>query len=105
MAWRSRLRPTRDHHNPKPTGPWPDEPAAIIECKHSQANRAEARPRAPGFENGSTPSWLCPKPPAIPVRFNPKGPKLSAPEWQAVLDRARKELSRSQTLVLSGGLP
>jgi len=39
------------------------------------------------------------------LRFNPKGPMLSATEWRAVSDAVSTELKRSSTLVLSGGLP
>ncbi len=39
------------------------------------------------------------------MRFNPKGPRLSVREWQAVLDAVKRELVHARTLLLSGGLP
>ena len=41
------------------------------------------------------------------MRFNPKGPELSAREWQAILDTVKRQLSWSTfgLLALSGGLP
>src|SRR5207247_7921282 len=39
------------------------------------------------------------------LRFNPRGPNLSAKEWRAVLQTVKEELVRARTLVLSGGLP
>lgn len=39
------------------------------------------------------------------VRFNPLGPKLSAPEWRSLLAAIGKHLRRAKLLVLSGSLP
>jgi 6-phosphofructokinase 2 len=39
------------------------------------------------------------------MRFNPFGPKLSAPEWRNILRTIKKHLQRASLLVLSGSLP
>jgi 1-phosphofructokinase family hexose kinase len=39
------------------------------------------------------------------LRFNPKGPELSASEWQSVIRAAKAEVRQAAVLVLSGGLP
>ena len=39
------------------------------------------------------------------MRFNPLGPKLSAPEWRNLLRMIQEHLRRARLLVLSGSLP
>lgn len=39
------------------------------------------------------------------LRFNPKGPKLSAAEWERVFAEAQKGFRRSRLTILSGSLP
>jgi 1-phosphofructokinase family hexose kinase len=39
------------------------------------------------------------------LRFNPKGPVLSAPEWRRVFAGLEQELKRSRVVILSGSLP
>lgn len=39
------------------------------------------------------------------IRFNPPGPKLSAPEWHLMLAAVQKTVRRGAALILSGALP
>jgi len=39
------------------------------------------------------------------LRFNPRGPKLSVPEWRSIVGETRRLLKKASCLVLSGSLP
>jgi len=39
------------------------------------------------------------------MRFNPRGPKLSAAEWREILRLAKQRLARGASFILSGALP
>ncbi len=67
--------------------------------------RAEGVPlRAVPLDEPTRANVMVTQPDGPQLRFNPRGPKLSAEEWRAFFHAAEAELKRSALVILSGAL-